>query len=93
MGESPERKRDDWKCSETRESAMKVTLLGFENSHAFHVGESDAMQPISDLLIEQSGDTIRVWEQGPTIGLRCRCAALVMTGRGGTRKVSGRGWA
>jgi hypothetical protein len=72
---------------------MKVTLLGFENSHAFHVGESDAMQPTFDLLIEKSGDIIRVWEQSHTTGLRCRCAAPVTISREGTRKVSGRGWA
>lgn len=71
---------------------MKITLLGFENSHAFHVGESDATQPTSDLLIEQSGDVIRVWEQNPMTGMRCLCVAPVMIFREKTRKVSGRGW-
>ena len=71
---------------------MKITLVGFENSHAFHVGESDATQPTSDLLIEESEGVIRVWEQSPTIGMRCLCVAPVTTSREKTRKVSGRDW-
>lgn len=71
---------------------MKVILLGFENSHVCHVEESDATQPTSDLLIEQSGDVIRVWQQSPTTGIRCLCVAPVMIAREKTRKVSGRNW-
>lgn len=56
---------------------MRITFLGFENSHALCAGAQEPMQLTSDMLIELSGNNLRVWEQSPTTGLRCLYVASV----------------
>ena len=70
---------------------MKIILKGFASVAALPAAEQEALPPTFVMVIEVSGNYLRVWAENPTTGRRSLCAgAVIMNSMDKVKEISGR---